>query len=226
MDEPKSGRSSSLMEDRRSPAMVREGLESLFDIQIPDLGNRWGSFVANDKATKFGSDLAIARMVIRAESPFDIPSSIKVRSLGRIFIIKINLGDFSKPFLGSDRGGNEVRFVVEWPSDRDCNEFEQVDIDSHTYSLPQNVAVPVGWKHRLLMGWFGASGDVQGDANNMELTAGHVDLADGRKNCEVRLAAHKKEIGTAQEEVQIEEGRVVASNYRGLSFSPNHVGGW
>ncbi|KAL4385750.1 hypothetical protein GQ457_15G018300 [Hibiscus cannabinus] len=98
------------------------------------LGNSWGSFVAIDTATKNGSDLSMARMVIRAESPFDIPSSIKVRSLGRIFTIKISLGNFQKPYIVVDNGGEVGHFADVWPSDNIGEDNERVVFDSQSHS--------------------------------------------------------------------------------------------
>ncbi|KAK8675982.1 hypothetical protein V6N13_034039 [Hibiscus sabdariffa] len=40
------------------------------------LGDRWGSFISLDISTKDKLDLSVAKMVIRAASPFDVPKSI------------------------------------------------------------------------------------------------------------------------------------------------------
>ncbi|KAK9035829.1 hypothetical protein V6N11_077857 [Hibiscus sabdariffa] len=106
------------------------------------LGNRWGSFVAIDTETKNGSDLSTARMVIRAESPFDIPSSIKVRSLGRIFTIKISLGNYQKPYIAVDNGGEVGQFADEWPSDNIGEDNERVVFDSHSHSSSPGMDEP------------------------------------------------------------------------------------
>ncbi|KAK8567015.1 hypothetical protein V6N13_110094 [Hibiscus sabdariffa] len=106
------------------------------------LGNRWGSFVAIDTETKNGSDLSTARMFIRAENPFDIPCSIKVRSLGRIFTIKISLGNYQKPYIAVDNGGEVGQFADEWPSDNIGEDNGRVVFDSHSHSSPSGMDEP------------------------------------------------------------------------------------
>ncbi|KAL4384130.1 hypothetical protein GQ457_15G008570 [Hibiscus cannabinus] len=196
------------------------------------LGNRWGSFVAIDKHTKSGCDFATARMVIRAESPFDIPSSIKVRSMGRMFIIKINLGDFSKPFLGSNCEVDDMRFADAWPSDKNGNGSEQADLNSYTQSPSQNRVAPVEVGKLAVDGLeLGMGGSLNNGSNpknpchpflgssfprfgaldaaiNKEMFVGHADLADEGLICDIRVATQTEEIGAAQGEIHMEVGRV------------------
>ncbi|KAL4375848.1 hypothetical protein GQ457_02G027640 [Hibiscus cannabinus] len=83
-------------------------------------------------------------MVIRAESPFDIPSSIKIRSLGRCFIIKVSLGKYRKPFLDIDHVEENGHFADEWPSDDEVDGIEKVVLESHSHSTPLNMVAQQG----------------------------------------------------------------------------------
>ncbi|KAL4279853.1 hypothetical protein GQ457_03G000940 [Hibiscus cannabinus] len=45
------------------------------------LGNNWGEFIAIDESTKNKENLSVAKLIIRAESPFDVPVSITIVTL-------------------------------------------------------------------------------------------------------------------------------------------------
>ncbi|KAK8691766.1 hypothetical protein V6N13_075264 [Hibiscus sabdariffa] len=64
-------------------------------------------------------DFSVAKLLVRAESPRDIPSSISVRSLGRLYVIKICVDDYSK---------EELSFADVWPNEKHSN---GVDVESN-----------------------------------------------------------------------------------------------
>ncbi|KAK8560874.1 hypothetical protein V6N13_026309 [Hibiscus sabdariffa] len=156
---------------------------------INALGNAWGSFVAIDKYTKSGCDFATARMVIRAESPFDIPSSIKPSG---------------KTGNGSEQA--DLNSCTQSPpQNRDAPvELGTLTVDGLEWEMggPQNNGSnPKNPCQPFLVSSFpkfGAPEDVHDVAINRELSVGHADLADERLICDIRVATQNEEVGAAQ----------------------------
>ncbi|KAK8586735.1 hypothetical protein V6N12_021264 [Hibiscus sabdariffa] len=117
-----------------------------------NLGNRWGSFIAIDQATKNASDFSSAKMIIRAESPFDIPNVIKVRSMGRIFAIKVNFENQLNFQSNENLGGEEVHFADVWPGHVADGENEKEGLDSLSQSSSPDLEVPAAIDRSVPMG--------------------------------------------------------------------------
>ncbi|KAK8621332.1 hypothetical protein V6N13_067767 [Hibiscus sabdariffa] len=100
------------------------------------LGNRWGSFVSIDINTKNLVDFSVARMIIRAESPHDIPCSLNIRSLGRNYIIKVSIEAVPKECNGTAMDRSATNFADVWPSEFHNIEVRSVNSDSQSLSLP------------------------------------------------------------------------------------------
>ncbi|KAK8984881.1 hypothetical protein V6N11_064427 [Hibiscus sabdariffa] len=96
--------------------------ESFFEV----LGNRWGSFIDFDSATWNRDDLSVAELIIRDESPYDIPNSIKVRSFGRSYVLKITLDDLNTVRLDSEMLGEDANFADVWPGAELLNDFRGI----------------------------------------------------------------------------------------------------
>ncbi|KAK8478146.1 hypothetical protein V6N11_059511, partial [Hibiscus sabdariffa] len=182
------------------------------------LGNRWGSFVAIDKYTKSRCDFAMARMVIKAESPFDIPSSIKVRSMGRIFIIKIILGSEQVHLNSYTQSPSQNRDTLVEVGTLVVDGLElEMGGSLNNGSNPKNPCHPfLGSSFPR----FGALEDVHDVAINREMSVGHADLADERLFCDIRVETQNEEIGAAQGEIDMEVGRVEDLKMVGLHFHP------
>ncbi|KAL4325562.1 hypothetical protein GQ457_11G020250 [Hibiscus cannabinus] len=107
------------------------------------LGDRWGSFISLDISTKDKLDLSVAKMVIRAASPFDVPKSINVRSNGRTFTVEIRLEtacNESGNVIHEDENGN---YVDVWPVFEQSIEGEsKIDRASDYENLPEKVNLP------------------------------------------------------------------------------------
>ncbi|KAK9046874.1 hypothetical protein V6N11_052747 [Hibiscus sabdariffa] len=79
---------------------------------------RWGG-LGRKMVCHCPFDFSVAKLLVRAESPRDIPSSISVRSLGRLYVIKICVDDYSK---------EELSFADVWPNEKHSN---GVDVESN-----------------------------------------------------------------------------------------------
>ncbi|KAK8546921.1 hypothetical protein V6N13_093960 [Hibiscus sabdariffa] len=93
-------------------------------------GNRWGTYIAIEEATRKMLDFSVAKLIIRAESPFDIPSTLTVRSLDRHFVIKTSVAEcfksMEKPSAGGDQRVTD-HYSQSSPSVRDLPEFDGID---------------------------------------------------------------------------------------------------
>ncbi|KAK8595235.1 hypothetical protein V6N13_123115 [Hibiscus sabdariffa] len=86
----------------------------------------WGSFIDFDSATWNRDDLSVAELIIRDESPYDIPNSIKVRSFGRSYVLKITLDDLNTVRLDSEMLGEDANFADVWPGAELLNDFRGI----------------------------------------------------------------------------------------------------
>ncbi|KAL4304512.1 hypothetical protein GQ457_10G029590 [Hibiscus cannabinus] len=274
------------MGNRRTPAMKREGLNSLFDIHVPAKDIAWIDLslvgvlkelydldFIQKALLSDGINARVARWgnsslscIITFKSVFERDDAWNRKEEGLSFwfehVEPLNngndiplwvTGDFSKPFLGSDRDDNEVRFADEWQSDKAFNGLEHVDIDPLIFLPPHKVASPVGSETSDSDGLgseraglqnndsnpnylifpiivsrfprFGAPEVENGIAINMEMTDSHAELANGGKCCGDRLVTQNNEFGLAQEVVPSKVGWAKSTNNCGDTCLLIHEGG-
>ncbi|KAE8708511.1 hypothetical protein F3Y22_tig00110339pilonHSYRG00288 [Hibiscus syriacus] len=60
------------------------------------LTGRWGKFICFNEESKSRSDLSVAKVLLRVESPFDIHDTVAIGSYGRSFKVKLSLGSVLK----------------------------------------------------------------------------------------------------------------------------------
>ncbi|KAK8701297.1 hypothetical protein V6N13_019687 [Hibiscus sabdariffa] len=81
------------------------------------LGKRWGSYVGLENSTREKSKFSEATIIIRLASPFDIPSTCMVKSMGRFYVIKFGLDkNIVAPQTYENMIENE-NFADVWPDD-------------------------------------------------------------------------------------------------------------
>ncbi|KAL4387604.1 hypothetical protein GQ457_09G021300 [Hibiscus cannabinus] len=95
------------------------------------LGNRWGEFIDLDESTKKKENFSIANLIIRAESPFDVPESFTIHSKGPSYVIKVT-SDFKE-----QQNSFKENFADEWP-----NYVFEKDHDPYEHGSQDRSAVP------------------------------------------------------------------------------------
>ncbi|KAL4377916.1 hypothetical protein GQ457_02G007720 [Hibiscus cannabinus] len=125
-----------------SVSLVGVPLHCWHESFFKSLGNRWGTFIAIEEDTREMKNFSVAKMIIRAESPFDVPSSLTVRSLDRSFIIKVSIAEHTKVHEEVNvelDGGN---FADVWPAEKAPAGTVQRSSDLYSQSSPSDGGVP------------------------------------------------------------------------------------
>ncbi|KAL4312348.1 hypothetical protein GQ457_01G050470 [Hibiscus cannabinus] len=125
-----------------SVSLVGVPLHCWHESFFKSLGNRWGTFIAIEEDTREMKNFSVAKMIIRAESPFDVPSSLTVRSLDRSFIIKVSIAEHTKVHGEVNvelDGGN---FADVWPAEKAPAGTVQRSSDLYSQSSPSDEGVP------------------------------------------------------------------------------------
>ncbi|KAE8687812.1 Beta-adaptin-like protein A [Hibiscus syriacus] len=60
------------------------------------LTGKWGKFICFNEDSKSILDLSVAKVLLRVESPFDVPDTVTIGSYGRSFKVKLSLGSVLK----------------------------------------------------------------------------------------------------------------------------------
>ncbi|KAK8529126.1 hypothetical protein V6N13_102058 [Hibiscus sabdariffa] len=117
-------------------SLVGVPLHCWHDTFFKSLGNRWRTYIAIEEATREMLDFSVAKLIIRAESPFDILSTLIVRSLDRHFVIKTSIVECFKvkEVMTSDlEGGN---FADVWSMEKPSAGGDQRVTDHYSQSSP------------------------------------------------------------------------------------------
>ncbi|KAL4355431.1 hypothetical protein GQ457_06G037310 [Hibiscus cannabinus] len=119
-----------------------EDLDEALNKRDEGLSFWWGTFIAIEEDTREMKNFSVAKMIIRAESPFDVPSSLTVRSLDRSFIIKVSIAEHTKVHEEVNvelDGGN---FADVWPAEKAPAGTVQRSSDLYSQSSPSDGGVP------------------------------------------------------------------------------------